>query len=103
MSAVTQRVRQHRSRMRDGALRRLEVVVPVQDADRMKRVAHTLRQNDARASRLRRDIDAQTNSESEATGASLFHFLGDPLFEDFELELPEREVETGRPVDLSEE
>jgi hypothetical protein len=103
MSQTAERVRRHRRRLVDGALKRVEVVVPAEDVDRLKRVAATLRRHDSVALALRRQLDLRTAAPSGATGLSLFPFLGDPLFEDFELELPDRNSGTHTPVDLSGE
>jgi len=81
----------------------VEVIVPAEDVDRLKRIAATLRSHDPSALALRQQLDLRTGAPSGATGLSLFPFLGNPLFEDFELELPDRNCDTYTPVDLSEE
>jgi hypothetical protein len=98
-----ERIKRHRARLADKALKRVEVVVPGSDTDRLKRVAASLRSNDTNAAALRREIDSRTVRQGTETGLSLFPFLGDPLFEDFELELPDRKSDVHTPVDFSDE
>src|SRR5260370_42494371 len=98
-----ERWKRRRRRLADDELKRVEIVVPVEDRDRLKRLAKALRRNDATRDEMRRAIDAKLAPESAANGLSLFPFLGNPLFRDFELELPDRNTDSYTPVDFSEE
>jgi hypothetical protein len=103
MDESGERVKRHRRRLAQRALQRVEVLVPVEDGPRLRNLAAALR-NAARRDSVRRAVDASLQSDHAAlTGAALFHFIGDPLFEGFELELPDRKSTSYEPIDLSEE
>jgi hypothetical protein len=103
MGQAGDRLKRHRRRLAEQALQRIEVVVPVEDGRRLRDLAAALRSGEGRRDVIRRAIDASLKAEEAAvTGGSLFHFIGNPLFEDFELELPDRKSVVYRPVDFSE-
>jgi len=103
MDQSGERVKRHRRRLAQRALQRVEVLVPVEDGPRLRNLAAALR-NVARRDSVRRAIDAGLqNVDTALTGAALFHFLDDPLFEGFELELPDRKSIRSEPVDFSRE
>lgn len=90
------RVRTHRTRMESRGLRRMEISIPVEDAERLVRLAKALREPGESAGRLRTAIDMALPVAPPKTGADLLRILeAAPV--DITPYLEPREIEPERP------
>lgn len=95
------RVAQHRKRLSDEGLRRLEVTVPTGDADLIRELANLLRSGSHKAAGVRRALANACKGDQITTGADLVAlFRSSPLAQEENLEI-ERDRSTGQPIDLS--
>ena len=78
---ATQRVAVHRKRQRRSGLRRVEVSVPVSDAELVRQIAAMLRGGGLPAERLKRRIGPSLRPTRAPTGIDLVEFFRrSPLF-----------------------
>jgi len=96
---ATARVAKHRRRVGAGGSRRVEVTVPVRDAELLKALARTLRAGGNSADRVRKELESLVTTSQVRTGAELVAFLrASPLVA--EQLVTERDRSVGRSADL---
>ena len=93
------RVARHRVKTAASGSRRVEIVVPADDAPLIKAVAGALRAGGPEAARLRAQLEPALRPQKARTGAELVAFLRASPLVGADLSF-ERDQTTGRVVDL---
>ncbi len=98
-ASTTRRVASRHRKLATSGVKRVEVTIPAQDAELMRKVAALLRAGGDQAGRVRKTLSPLVRTRVASSGSDLAAFFRNSPLVGAELEF-ERDKSPGRPIDL---